>query len=50
MHKAASPKELIGPLLLLVSNASSFMTGSCLRVDGGYSYRGIEKIRPLKNI
>ena len=50
MHKAASAKELIGPLLLTVSNASSYMTGSCLRVDDGYSYPGIEKIQPLKYI
>jgi len=46
MHRAANPKELMGPLLLLVSNASSYMTGSCLRVDGGYSYCGIEKVQP----
>ncbi len=42
MGRAAKAKELAGPLLLLASKASSYMTGSVLRVDGGYAYRGIE--------
>ena len=42
MHRAASPSELTGPLLLLASKASSYMTGEIVRVDGGYSYCGIE--------
>ena len=33
------PDELIGPLLLLCSNAGSFITGSVLVVDGGYTAR-----------
>jgi 3-oxoacyl-[acyl-carrier protein] reductase len=42
MGRAADPAELTGALLLLASKASSYMTGTIIRVDGGYSYRGIE--------
>jgi 3-oxoacyl-[acyl-carrier protein] reductase len=42
MRRAAHPSELAGPLLLLASKASSYMTGSIVRVDGGYAYCGIE--------
>ena len=35
-RRLGSARELDGPLLLLVSDASSYMTGSVLAVDGGH--------------
>ncbi|GAB4338951.1 MAG: glucose 1-dehydrogenase [Dehalococcoidia bacterium] len=37
MNRVGEPRELIGALLLLVSDASSFMTGQTINVDGGVS-------------
>jgi len=36
MQRIGEPKELAGPLLLLASDAGSFMTGSTVTVDGGH--------------
>jgi NAD(P)-dependent dehydrogenase (short-subunit alcohol dehydrogenase family) len=35
LHRIAGSEEIVGAALLLASDASSFMTGSIVRVDGG---------------
>jgi len=37
MGRLASPEEFKGPALFLLSNASSFMTGSSLVIDAGHT-------------
>lgn len=37
MKRWGEPADIAGPALFLASPAASFMTGTCLNVDGGYS-------------
>ena len=37
MARRGKPEELIGPVIFLAAEASSYVTGSILMVDGGYS-------------
>ena len=39
MNRIGEPEELVGPVLFLVSDAASFVTGHVLAVDGGYLAR-----------
>ena len=42
MGRFGSPKDLLGPLLWLMSPASAFVTGIVVPVDGGFSaYSGV---------
>lgn len=36
MRRSADPRELVGPVLFLASQAASYVTGVVLPVDGGY--------------
>ena len=41
MRRFGRPGELVGPAVLLASDAASFITGHCLVVDGGYLASGV---------
>jgi NAD(P)-dependent dehydrogenase (short-subunit alcohol dehydrogenase family) len=37
MGRWGEPEDIAGPVLFLASDAATFMTGTCLAIDGGYS-------------
>jgi NAD(P)-dependent dehydrogenase (short-subunit alcohol dehydrogenase family) len=41
LRRWGSPEELVGPVIFLASNASGFMTGNDLFIDGGLTRTGI---------
>ena len=38
MGRLASPEEMVGPALFLLSDLASFVTGSVLVADGGMTF------------
>ena len=44
MDRFGQAEELIGPAVLLASDAASFLTGQCITVDGGFLASGVNQV------
>jgi NAD(P)-dependent dehydrogenase (short-subunit alcohol dehydrogenase family) len=44
MRRFGNAEELVGPAILLASDAASFITGQCLVVDGGFLASGVNQV------
>jgi NAD(P)-dependent dehydrogenase (short-subunit alcohol dehydrogenase family) len=44
MKRFGKTEELIGAAILLASDASSFINGQCISVDGGFLASGVNTI------
>lgn len=44
MNRFGLAEELIGPAVLLSSDAASFITGQCITVDGGFLASGVNQV------
>ncbi|SBW22364.1 hypothetical protein FDG2_2521 [Candidatus Protofrankia californiensis] len=40
MGRVATTEDYVGPLVFLASDASAFITGQILHVDGGWTIKG----------
>ncbi len=43
MHRFGNPKEIVGPAIFLASEASAFLTGEVIAVDGGFMASGVNQ-------
>jgi NAD(P)-dependent dehydrogenase (short-subunit alcohol dehydrogenase family) len=42
-HRFGNPREVVGPVIFLASEASSFVIGEVIAVDGGFLSSGVNQ-------